>query len=267
MSGEKYHESSAVGSSLLKTIHSKSVLHALKQEFEKTPAMTLGSAVHTAILEPENFDLEYAVAPKCDRRTKAGKEIWANFTASAGDKTVLAEWESEVITQMKTAVFTHPIARKMLTGGESEYSYFTDIDGIEVKCRPDYFKNGALIDLKTTKDASFEGFSKQMGSLAYHLQAAFYLDVFHKSMGSKPTNQEFYFVAVETKKPYAVAVYRLDEAQIEAGRLHYTQALEKYKNYLTESKEIGPEKACRNHGYSNEIIDIQIPYWFLDKIN
>ncbi|MGB1290509.1 MAG: PD-(D/E)XK nuclease-like domain-containing protein [Pseudoalteromonas sp.] len=237
----------------------------MNQEFIQTPAMVLGSAVHTAILEPESFSSEYVVAPKCDRRTKAGKEIWANFTESAGNKTVLAEWEYEVTSQMKNAVLSHPMANKMLTGGESEYSYFTEFEGVEVKCRPDYLKNGCLIDLKTTADASYEGFAKQMGNLAYHLQAAFYVDVFNKATGSEI--KDFYFVAVENKKPYAVAVYRLDEPQIEAGRLHYQIALEKYRSFLAQEKELGEKKALQNHGYSNEILDIQIPYWFLDKIN
>ena len=44
---------------------------------EPTSAMTFGNAVHAAVLEHDRFMKEYSVAPKCNRTTKAGKELWA----------------------------------------------------------------------------------------------------------------------------------------------------------------------------------------------
>ena len=39
-----------------------------------TAVMQFGSALHKYVLEPDGFADESAIAPQCDRRTKAGKE-------------------------------------------------------------------------------------------------------------------------------------------------------------------------------------------------
>ena len=51
-----------------------------------TDAMTFGSAFHCAVLEPDKFDDLYYVIPKLDKRTKAGKEEFAEHMSKAGDK-------------------------------------------------------------------------------------------------------------------------------------------------------------------------------------
>ncbi|MBC96427.1 MAG: hypothetical protein CME63_01650 [Halobacteriovoraceae bacterium] len=264
MSNSEYHSNEAIGSTLLKGIHSKTVLHAINKKFEETPSLILGSATHAAILEPETFKKEYAVAPKVDRRTKEGKAMWASFVAESNGKTVLTEDQSLVVDSISHSVLSHPVAKKVLTGGESESSYFAQDEktGLMLKCRPDYVNGGALIDLKTTRDASFEGFSKQIGQLGYHLQAAFYLDVFNKANGTD--FKDFFFVAVENVAPYGVAVYQLDEAHIDAGRAAYRAALDQYAEYL-EAK-LNDNDIDVLYGYPCEIQKIQVPYYFLDQI-
>lgn len=259
-----YHANPALGSSLLKKIHSKTLLHALTVKQEETDSMILGSAIHCAILEPERFTSDFVVCPKVDRRTAAGKATYAEFEAAAGDKTVLTADQMEIVEGMKASIMSHPVASMMLNGGEAEYSYYhKDVTtGLELKCRPDYHNGGALIDLKTTMDASYEGFAKQMGNLGYHLQAAYYLDVFN---GSQGTNyDEFFFVAIENKAPYAIAVYRLDSAQIEHGRIAYQRALSEYAGFLNSGSNMEELKTL--YGYPAQITDIQIPFYILDKI-
>jgi len=266
MSNTDYHANEALGSSLLKLIHLKSVLHAITKEFTQSEAMAVGSAVHSLVLEPETFTNEYAVSPKCDRRTKIGKAVYADFLADSEGKTVLSEASLYDVKGMATAVMEHPIASRVLTGGRSEYSYFS-VDketGIEKKCRPDYENGGALIDLKSTRDASFEGFAKQMGDLGYLIQAAWYLDVYNEATGEDL--KEFFIVAVENFSPYAVAVYKIDEMQIEVGRKQYRKALTEYASFLKDCEEVGEPKAKMLHGYPAEITTIQVPYWFLDQI-
>ncbi len=89
---EEYHAGPGVSKSDLDLI-ARSPAHYRAQKAaprEATPAMIIGSAFHTATLEPEKFDLEFAVAPEgIDRRTKAGKEEWAAFEAASAGKTVL----------------------------------------------------------------------------------------------------------------------------------------------------------------------------------
>jgi hypothetical protein len=245
------------GSSFFKKIALKSLLHALKEEVEQSPAMALGSAVHCAILEPEKFSSEYAVAPKVDRRTKEGKEIFAAFEADSNGKTILTADQMETIEGMKTSVLSHEIALGMLTGGEAEYSYYvTDSEtGIGLKCRPDFFNKGALIDLKTCRDASVEGFTGACFNMGYFIQAAFYLDVFNAANGTKL--EEFYFVAVENTAPFAVNTFKMGEAEIAFGREQYKKALKQYADYLKQ-----PER-LQDFGYKKQINEIAFrPYMF-----
>ena len=53
--------------------------HRLRTPRTDTPALAMGRAIHTAVLEPDAFPLGYVVRPDgIDRRTKAGKEIIVN---------------------------------------------------------------------------------------------------------------------------------------------------------------------------------------------
>lgn len=267
VSNSEYHNDKAIGSSILKLIHNSTVFHAVNKTWDETPAMTIGNAVHALMLEPETYRDQFAVAPKVDRRTKAGKAEWAAFCEESGDKTILTMDDSEKVLAIVNALSSHPIASRVLSGGEGEHSYFAPDEktGLMLKCRPDYVNGGALIDLKTTRDASFEGFSRQIGNLGYHLQAAFYLDVYNNSQGTDLN--EFFFVAVENGTPHGVAVYQLDEAHIEAGRQAYRQALDTYAEYLElKMNEKEPGKIDSMFGYPCEIQKIQVPYYLLDKI-
>src|SRR3990167_7412854 len=64
-----------------------------KIEIEETPAMALGKAAHAYILDCETFDRDFAVGYACDRRTKAGKEVFAAFQADNLDKMIITEDE------------------------------------------------------------------------------------------------------------------------------------------------------------------------------
>lgn len=261
MSNAEYHAHEAIGSTTLKKIAAKSVLHAMSEEFSQTPAMVLGSAAHAAILEPETFDAEFAIAPKVDRRTKVGKEAWADFVAASEGKTVLTEEQARAVAGIKAAVLEHPIAREMITGGEAECSYFAKCPetGLLLKCRPDYKKNGALIDLKTCADASMDGFTRACINLLYQVQAAFYLDVHNLSDESEKV-KDFYFLAVESSDPHAVNTFKMGEVEINLGRELYKRALRELAEYRKDESKI------RSFGYSNEIKEIQFPTWALEQM-
>jgi hypothetical protein len=62
-------------------------LQYVNREFVETPAMVLGSALHCAVLEPNEYGKRYTIAPKFDRRTKAGKEQAEAWELAADGKT------------------------------------------------------------------------------------------------------------------------------------------------------------------------------------
>ena len=227
-----YHSHPATGhSSLVRIMRSP----AHYQEYathppEPTVAMQLGTAFHTALLEWELFGKTFVVAPKFDRRTKAGKaEALAWETGHTG-KIILTPDQMEAIGKMVLAVREHKGARRLLGDGLAETSGFwrDERTGIECKMRPDFLAAegetiAGIVDIKTCVDASANGFSRAIATQGYDVQAAFYQD------GMKTLSGEtvpFYFIAIEKEAPYALAVYQASQAMLEIGREKYRAALE-----------------------------------------
>jgi exodeoxyribonuclease VIII len=250
----EYHRWDAISNSHL-TEMARSPLHcrwAIDHPTDPTPAMVFGSAVHVAILEPERFIEEYAIAPT-GRRTKEEKEAWAAFEAEHAGKTPLKRDDFGACQAMCKAVMAHPTASAAITTeGRNELSVVWVCPTTEVtcKCRIDRLLDKAMaVDLKTTKDASREAFTKSIGSYGYHRQAAMYLD------GAEAAGlhaEEFVIVAVEKTPPYGVAVLAMDEEAIEIGRYEYLQMLEAYAECLSTAQW---------PGYSDSVVDISVPGW------
>ena len=79
MSNDEYHARPEYSSSQLKDLlrsaahfYSNNILKEVERETKA--AMNFGTLAHTLFLEPEQFENEFVVAPKFERRTKAGKE-------------------------------------------------------------------------------------------------------------------------------------------------------------------------------------------------
>lgn len=246
-----YFADPAINCSGLKIIAQKTPLHfKSKQEEprEETPALIIGSAVHCLTLEPDLFNVRYVIAPKIDKRTKAGKEQWADLEATG--RIVLSEDDAEKILRIADAVRTHKTASKLITNGFAEVSIFTEINGVPAKCKCDYLRaNVAIIDLKTTEDASKNGFMKSVIKYGYHQQAAWYLDCL-ESYGS-PVDA-FVFIAVEKTAPYAVGIYELDADTVQLGRELNERALRVYQDCLQTNVW---------QGYSEQIELLNAPSW------
>jgi len=262
MENADYHAHPAISKSHLDLI-ARSPLHYWARFIdpkriipEPTPAMRLGSALHTHVLELDKWDRDYAVAPDAiDRRTKAGKEAWAAFEADAAGKTMLSRDEADHVMHMGRAILSHPAAAMLLNlPGEAETTHmWTDgATGLECKCRPDWLtSDGAIVvDLKTTEDASPAGFRKSIGQWRYGVQAAWYVHSLEQTTGTRP--MQFIFIAVEKKPPYAVAVYAADEQMIEHGM----------KTAMRDLQRIAECRAAeRWPGYSDQIEMISLPAW------
>lgn len=257
---EQYHRHPAVGhSALLRIMRSP----AHYQEYvthppEPTPAMQLGTAFHTALLEPDRFGRSFVVTPKFDRRTKEGKTAAEAWEANSAGKTALTAEQMTAIQSMACLVRCHTGAERLLANGLAEMSgFWVDPEtGIECKCRPDFLAMDGdtitgMVDVKTCCDAGADGFSRAIATLGYDVQAAFYQDGFKALTGR---TIPFHFIAVEKDAPYAVAAYQASDELIEVGRAKYRGALQLLK-------------WCREHGMwpgyqpSGEIETIDLPRW------
>lgn len=237
MTNKEYREHEGISRSELQRI-ARSPLHfkyAKDHPEEKTPALMFGSAAHKYILEINDFDKEYAVAPTCDRRTKDGKAEYAEFIANLGDKEVVSPDDMTTIKEMRDAILANPAACKFLYGDSAKYEQsFFWVDqqtGEPVKCRPDCMTEvdgkKYIVDYKTTdscQDGHFEASCRKYG---YKLQAGMYREgVFQNTLD----DYGFVFVAQEKKAPYAVRVYICSEEFIGEGYDQYRELLGIYHN-------------------------------------
>lgn len=259
MSNFDYHMHSAISKSDLDLINrSPAYYKCIKANpKEQTPAMLFGSMVHKLVLEPSEFDGEYAVMPHIDRRTKSGKEAYSAFLDECGGRTIV---DDELFNSARSAadsVMNHPVARKLLTNGCAELSYFWEEDGVQCKCRPDYLRTDlkCAVDLKTTLNASPESFAKSAYDYRYHVQAAWYLRGL-KACGVDVEN--FIFIAVENKPPYTVCVYAADQIMLEFGDKIALDDLETFRKCLESDKWFGYEESPIIHSLS-------LPDWVTRK--
>lgn len=249
----QYHSWQAASQSVLKIIRDQSPAHAYQQMTNpapSTPAKRMGTAIHTAVLQPDVFDQEYIVAPDLDRRTKTGREEWALLVNAWGEDNILKPEEMQEIQAIRDAVLSHPTAGPLLRGDvELSALWADDETGVLCKGRFDVANKrvGALVDLKTTRDASKRAFSRAIWHYGYHIQAAHYL----AGAQAHGIDAEFFvIVAVEKTPPYAVAVYNLRGDVIKAGHDELRPLIDMYAQCM---------ESGHWPGYPTEAVEIDLP--------
>ena len=173
-----------------------------------TPAMKFGSAIHMNVLQPEEFNNHYAIAPKLDKRTKQGKADYAEFTNNNMFKTVISESDYALIEQMTDKLMRDSDAKTLISKGVKEKIIAWNNEEYDINCKGmlDVYRedSGIIVDLKTTQDSSYYGFASSVRKFKYYKQAAFYLD----AVGA----QEFYIVAIEKNPPFSINIIQIGDA-------------------------------------------------------
>lgn len=260
LSNETYHKLPANSPSRLKLL-ARSAAHYYdaylapdREVQEPTPAMQVGTALHTAVLEPDLWDSTVAVPPQqFDRRTKVGRELAAEFERENAGRIVLAPDDADRVRRMADAVRRHPAARFLLDlPGRREASYtWSDVaTGLPCKARPDWHSEDhrLVVDVKTTKDASRSEFARSIAGFDYHVQAAWN----RAALGA----EQFLTIAVENVRPFAVAVYPASPAMIAAGDRRIAAALQLLAQCHAEG---------RWPGYGDLVQEpIELPGWCRD---
>lgn len=264
LSPEDYRKFAAVSrSDLLLIERSPAYYQFCKNHPEKvTDALRLGTAVHARILTPETFRSNYFVAPMIPpRTTKAGKDAWLNIQYEANGREILTADEAEIIVGIAASVQADRLASALMSNGKAETSivWTDEITGEDCKARPDYIRetpDGVVIvtDLKTTRDASTEGFTKEAFNLGYPLQAFMYSEAVRIAYG-KPV--KFYFVAVEKEPPFAVNVFAADEIFVRYGEERFRELVGIYHECKTSGNWYGYK------GFSGLVQPLTLPNYVL----
>jgi len=202
----------------------------LTAEHKDSPAMKFGRLVHTATLQPKEFNAKVAISPDVDRRTKVGKEAYEVFVSALTADTEVVDKDTYDIVCAVTESAEKALASLGCdtTKWSTEEPVSKQWNGAFIKGRPDLVTaiNGekVVIDLKTTQDASADSFSRDVFNFKYFLQAAFYMELTGAS--------RFLLIAVEKEAPYATKVYELDEAAIAEGKRLMESAMSTYVQCL-----------------------------------
>lgn len=260
MSIEQYHSCEGVSRSKLMTFK-KSPLHYWheyinpnKPSSEPTPDMIIGNAAHSLILEPSSFWDRYIVRPKHDRRTKVGKSNYDADLMEAGNRIMLLDDQYEKICGMRDSVFDHSVAPSLLQDILAEHSLFWVDEETQLLCkaRPDAWRDGMVIDLKTANDASYNAFQRSVYTYGYDIQCGMIHEAIKNYNGEEI--KTFAFIVVEKTAPYAIACYQLDGAWLDVGVAKYHDLLSRLKFCMDEDEY---------PGYPNMIIEM--PKWGSDE--
>lgn len=215
---------------------------------EQTDDMRLGTAIHTAILEPEKFVTEYLKAGQCETVKKNGERCsnpgkmlsfgtdgakqWfcgvhgiADWSGFAGE--ILTAEDYDAVTFAAMAVHSHPVCGLILREADDReltIVWRDEESGCLCKMRADalhgaqgggIYAPGFILDIKTTQDASPEKFPYDVIKYRYYAQAAMYVD------GARAAGLEiddFAIIAVEKTAPYGVMLYQFKPEALDGGR-------------------------------------------------
>jgi len=244
MTEQEYRTHPAISRSQLWLMHEspEKFRYAMDNPDEPTPALLFGQMVHMMVLQTwDEWHQAYAVAPKADKRTKEGKEIWASFQAECADRTAVSFDDFQTAKDMTDAVYNNEFASKLLAGSHEVPFFWTDeMTGIECKCRCDcltYIGDQLyIVDYKSSADASVEQFQRDAFRYGYALQAAMYSEGVKANMDGVP---KFVFIVQEKKAPYSVNIFETDDAVITYGHDQFRQYIGMYKDCMTSGNWYG----------------------------
>ena len=213
--------------------------HACQLGGDETLAMRLGSGAHALL-----FGKPIATWGGKVRNGKA----WDAFKAQHDGTTILNQREAAEARDIADAVRSNELAARLLNDVITEQTLHWTWQGRKCRSTPDARSTYTVVELKTTKCADPDRFSRDAMWRHYHAQLAFYLDAVREAGLGAP--REAYIVAVESSPPYPVTVLRLTERAIDQGRrmcrLWFEQLL-------------ACEAANQWPGYAQSIVDFDVP--------
>lgn len=219
----------------------------------RSGALSLGTAVHTAILEPERFDEAFVCAPDVNLRTSDGKAALAAFEeqCEADGLTPMKSDDYRKVCLMRDSAMAQPFIAALLQRGVAELSVFYRTEqGVLFKVRPDWFGELCgvpfVMDVKTTDDV--HDFGKSVEKYGYHIQAAFYSLIMSKVFGIEA---DFAFCVVGKSLEcgrYPVSLGLLEDADFDEGMLQVRETIPQLE-------------VCERDGFSADMGTISRPWW------
>lgn len=219
---------------------------------EESASMRFGSAVHSLVLGGPHV----LAAPKCDRRSNAGKQLWAEFEAESAGCIVLDRDDYDCANRCADNVKAHDIAAEILAGVEA-HEIVRTVEHVEsalpLKSKLDLIGNwmgSRLIgDLKTAGKPWPEIWPKTLPNYGYHRQAAFYL--LHDPAA------KWAWIVVGSEPPHEVFVYEPDQTTLDIGRGEIDAALMRLADCMRSGVWEHPQSGLMNRA--------SLPRWYMER--
>jgi exodeoxyribonuclease VIII len=235
---------------------------------EPTDDLEFGSAVHTAVLEPELLNERVVIAPEHIQRR--GTKEWNQLVEQSVGKIVLKFDQGAKLLAMQKAVLEH--SRAYLLRGVREVAFWwkDPETGLLCKCKPDVWNvdEQTVVDYKTAI-AIYPAivFGSAMLRCRYHVQGAFYTDgvgyaLEQSGQGQVPKPDPFMLFAQQKHAPHYAKPWIVGSASIALGRRAYQANLAVIK----ECEDTGrwpayPEKAetleCPEKAWDRELDQVE----------
>jgi exodeoxyribonuclease VIII len=173
---------------------------------------------------------------------------------------VLDQDEARAVRGIRDSIAANKAAKDLLAETQSEVALFAEHrSGLWIKGRVDALKvvddmECVICDVKTTSaGADYGTFSRQAASLNYHVSAAWYSHL--AGLNGLPPAR-FYWIAVETSAPFAVAVYEIHPDALDLGVGMMNDAL----GLIAQCEDEGVWP-----GYAPEAQCLNLPSWVYGK--
>lgn len=197
----------------------------IKQEKEEQRHLSIGSAIHEKVMEPQYFDLHFIVYPKVDKRTTAGKMLYEQFVKQSEGKTIIYDDEIEMINSVAETARKNKTFMSFLEDSYTEISCYTvdEKTGLRLRMRPDILckSKSTIVDIKSCLESSPKEFKHNVYSYSYNLSAAYYSDFINR--------ENYVFAAMEKKQPYQTSLFVCNDEMLEYGRQKYRMGLDLIK--------------------------------------
>jgi len=234
MSFAEYCAIPAVNQSTLKEPTPAHYRYRVEHPQKQTAAMITGQAVHTALTDGiEAFKALYIMGGPVNDKTgrvygRDSQRFQDWLSAQPADKEYLTTEEWDTVCGIIQSLDEYPVIKSYIMDGSPDDNELTLVwrdeeSGLLCKARLDLFRAGreSIGDIKTSEDASQDGFQASLANYDYFRQGAFYVDG-AKSCGLRDNQgrdiTSFIFLCVEKTPPYAWAMYRLDDNDLALGR-------------------------------------------------
>ena len=179
-------------------------------------AFAFGRAWDCMITTPDDFARRFIVRPaNIDGRTKVGKE-WLADAQMSGREVIKQEdadrldiMANRMPQEIRDRLDTHTVGQAVIRVGHALQSDWTQEPVWYAQGKIDLLLPDCMVDIKTTSD-SLENFSKSAYKFGYHIQAAWYRQIYFYATRRFPT-LPFHFCVTETQSPFRTAWFEPDE--------------------------------------------------------